>query len=203
MSPTFHSLTCSRIIRRTGNFKIVAAFGVALLSLGTGLLIHFRQPGTHVGYLVMCQLVIAMAAGMLTIAQLMALLSPANATAPGEAKPSVALLMSLSSLSQKTGAAIGLCIAGGIWTNQFVDALRDRLPEALKSPAEPIYGSVVVQLAAIPGSLTKIAIDGAYGDMQRKLTITATSVLVLCFDAVAMWRNAKLTGVTEMKGLIV
>lgn len=190
------------MIRQSGGFKWVAFAGTCLLALGVGLLIHFRQPGTDIGYIVMCQLFIGFGGGIITIAQYLALLTPSTGEEHGS-NPSVAVLLSLSALFQKIGAAIGLCIAGGMWTNEFVDALRKRLPDASKPQAEQIYGSLVYQLMALKNPATKDAVLGAYDDMQRKLMITATAVLALAFVGLAVWKDVKALNNQEKKGVVV
>jgi hypothetical protein len=175
------------------------------MTLGVGLLIHFRKPGVDVGYIVMCQLLIGFGGGIITIAQYLALLAPSVGKKQNTQR-SVAVLLSLSSLFSKIGAAIGLCIAGGIWTNEFLDSLTKRLPDAYKSQAEQIYGSLVYQLLALENPLTKDAVLGAYDDMQRKLTITATAMYALAFVGLALWQDVKLEeveGDEEKKGVVI
>lgn len=57
-------------IRITGKFKWLAVyFGVPVTMLGAGLMIQFRQPDVNIGYIVMCQIFIAVAGGTLVICQ--------------------------------------------------------------------------------------------------------------------------------------
>ncbi|CZR65584.1 related to major facilitator MirA [Phialocephala subalpina] len=190
------------LVHFTGEFKKLALAGVSLMTLGIGLLVHFRHPRTDVGYLVMCQLFVAIAGGMLNIAQYMALLVR-SATKGHVTSPSVALLLSLSFLSQRIGAAISLCIAGSVWTHHFLGALKNRLPDALKAQAEMIYASIVVQLQQPRGTPIRDAIDLTYEDIQLKLTITGTAVMALAIASIMLWRNIKVTEVNEKKGLVV
>ncbi|KAH7395987.1 MFS general substrate transporter, partial [Cadophora sp. MPI-SDFR-AT-0126] len=190
------------VVRQTGSFKWVAFAATCLTTLGVGLLIHFRQPGTDIGYIVMCQLFIGFGGGIITVAQYLALLAP-SVGKERDNKLSVAILISVSALFQKIGAAIGLCIAGGIWTNEFIDALRKRLPEAAKSQAEQIYGSLIYQLMALQNPATRDAVLGAYDDMQQKLTITATAILALAFLGVSIWKDVKVTEDDEKKGVVI
>jgi len=60
------SFTAGILIARTGRFKAQALFfGVPVMILGAGLMIHFRQPGVNIGLVVMCQVLIALAGGTL------------------------------------------------------------------------------------------------------------------------------------------
>jgi hypothetical protein len=60
------SFAAGILIARTGRFKAQALFfGVPVMILGAGLMIHFRQPGVNIGLVVMCQVLIALAGGTL------------------------------------------------------------------------------------------------------------------------------------------
>merc|ERR1711939_1244087 len=65
----FWSLVLGVCIRFNGRIKWYAlCFGVPLTILGVGLMIHFRQPGVHIGYIVMCQIFVAFGGGTLGLA---------------------------------------------------------------------------------------------------------------------------------------
>jgi hypothetical protein len=54
----------------TGKFKWIALyFGVPFTMLGVGLMILFRQPNQHVGWVIMCQVFIAFAGGACVITE--------------------------------------------------------------------------------------------------------------------------------------
>jgi MFS family permease len=68
----FWSVILAIIIRVLGRFKYLALSMLALLMLGVGLMIHFRQSGISIGYVVMCQIFIAFGGGSLVICEEMA-----------------------------------------------------------------------------------------------------------------------------------
>jgi hypothetical protein len=60
------SFAAGIVIARTGRFKAQALFfGIPVTLLGAGLMIHWRQPGVNIGYIIMCQVFIACAGGTL------------------------------------------------------------------------------------------------------------------------------------------
>ena len=65
----FSGLIFGYLIRVTGRFKWVALFyALPLMTLGVGLLIHFRQPDSDIGYVIMTQIFIAFAGGPIVLA---------------------------------------------------------------------------------------------------------------------------------------
>jgi hypothetical protein len=60
------SFAAGVLIARTGRFKAQALFfGVPITLLGAGLMINFRQPGVNIGFVILCQILIAFAGGTL------------------------------------------------------------------------------------------------------------------------------------------
>jgi nitrate/nitrite transporter NarK len=49
------------LIRWTGRFKWILWVCIPLYILGLGLMIHFRQPGGYIGYIVMCEVFFSVA----------------------------------------------------------------------------------------------------------------------------------------------
>ena len=65
----FAGLVFGYLIRKTKRFKWVALFyALPLMILGVGLLIHFRQPESDIGYVIMTQVFIAFAGGPIVLA---------------------------------------------------------------------------------------------------------------------------------------
>jgi hypothetical protein len=106
----FWALLVGVFIRWTGRFKYLAlVFGVPLTILGTGLMIHFRQPDQNVGYLIMCQIFIAFAGGTLVICEQMAVMAAAS-------HQQVAVVLAIEGMFSSVGGAVGSTIAAAIWT---------------------------------------------------------------------------------------
>ncbi|KAL4923191.1 putative siderochrome-iron transporter [Aspergillus undulatus] len=172
-------------IRWSKHFKYACLFfGLPLLLLGAGLMIHFRGEDHGIGYIVMCQIFIAFGGGTLVIGEDMAVMASAD-------REGVPMMLALLGLFSSLGGAIGQAVGAAIYNNSFVDALRSRLPDDLKSMAEQISaGGYTLQQSDYPvGSAGRDAINYAWGRSQMYGSIAATCLLILGFPAIAVWRN--------------
>lgn len=102
------SLVIGVAVRWSGRFKWITFVCVPLQMLGTGLMIHFRQPGVDIGYVVMCQVFIAFSGGTLVICEQLAAMAVAG-------PEKVASVLALLGLFGAIGSAVGQAIAGAIW----------------------------------------------------------------------------------------
>src|SRR4051794_21733404 len=104
----FHSLTSHpRLIHFTGDFKYTSFAGMPFVVLGTALLIHFRTPSTHVGLLVMCQVMMGIGTGIFaTCAQLAIMASVTH--------QELAIAVALWGMFGSIGSSIGTSIAGAL-----------------------------------------------------------------------------------------
>ncbi|KAI0104251.1 siderochrome-iron transporter MirB [Nemania sp. FL0031] len=181
-------------IRWSGTYKWTAIIGgVPFATLGTVLLIHFRTPGTHVGYLVMCQLFNGISSEIWTLTAQLAIM--ANVT-----HQEIAAALALWSLFGSIGSSIGFAIAGALWTNILPAKLYEFLPDDAKDQVATIYGSIDVQLSYPMGSPIRDAIIAAYGDVQRKMVIAGAAFLPLCLICLLMWKNINVKALEETRG---
>lgn len=174
-------------VRYTQHFKWACfAFGLPLLLLGSGLMIHFRGTNSAIGYLIMCQIFIAFGGGTIVIGDDMAVMACAD-------HDGVPMMLSLLGLSSSVGGAIGSAITAAIYANTFPDALRKALPAETASQWSTIYqGGYLVQTNATlypVGSATRDAIDYAWGVNQRDTCILSAVILILGFPAIGIWKN--------------
>ncbi len=70
----FWGIVVGLLIPATGRFKWLAYCAVPLQLLGTGLMIHFRQPHHSIGYVIMCQIFIAIGGGTIVVCQQVAIM---------------------------------------------------------------------------------------------------------------------------------
>ncbi|KAI5820894.1 siderophore iron transporter-like protein [Pyronema omphalodes] len=193
----FFAVIVGLFIKWTRQFKYLTLFfAVPLYVMATGLMIHFRQSHTSIGYVVMCQIFIAFAGGTLVICEQLAIM----AASPHE---NVAAVLAFIGLFSAIGGGIGAGVSGAIWTSTLPKQLLQRLPEHMKADYMTIYSSLPVQLSYAWGSPERNAIIDAYAATQRIMVIAATAVMVFSFVWVAMWRNIKLDEVKSSKGLLV
>jgi MFS family permease len=197
MGSCFWAIVVGILIRYTGRFKWIALyFGVPLNILGVGLMAAFRQPGVNIGYIVMCQIFVAFAGGALVICEQMAAMAAVS-------HQYVAVVLAIEAMFASIGGAIGLTVAGAIWTGVFPYRLAEYLPADLKDQAMTIYGDMTVQKSYPDGSAARDAITAAYGDAQKMMLIGGTCILGLGIVCVAVWRDIKVKDFKQVKGNVV
>ncbi|KAI9929433.1 hypothetical protein ASPWEDRAFT_51976 [Aspergillus wentii DTO 134E9] len=172
------------IVYITKQFKYTCLFfGMPLILLGAGLMIHFRVPDGNIGYIVMCQIFIAFAGGTMVIGADMAVMSAAD-------REGVPMMLSMIGLFSSLGGAIGSAVAAAIFTNTFPSALHNALPAGDKSDYMRIYqGGYIAQLDYPVGSPIRTAIMSAYGTYMKYGCISAVAVMSLGIPCIAAWRN--------------
>jgi hypothetical protein len=189
----FWAIVVGYLIRVTDRFRWLAWCAVPIQILGGGLMIHFRQPDTPIGYVVMCQIFIAVGGGTLVICEQMAVMSVAR-------HGDIAALLALLYLASSIGGAIGSAVSGAIWQNTVYDQLLQRLPADTLEMAADIYADIEMQLSFPVGDPTRDAIMAAYGEAQRRMCIAGTAVLAVAIVAVAIWKDIKVSTVKQNKG---
>ncbi|KAG8412326.1 hypothetical protein J3458_014510 [Metarhizium acridum] len=193
MGSCFWALVVGVIVRWSGRFKWLAFyFGVPLMILGIALMIQFRQPGVDVGYVVMCQVLIAVAGGTLVICEQMAVMAAVS-------HQNVAVALAMLSMFTSIGGAIGSSVSGAIWNGIFPSKVAEYLPPDTKDQAALIVGNLSKQLEYPWGSPAREAIMAAYGDAQRVMLSSATAFVCLSIVAVAVWRDIKVKDFNKVK----
>lgn len=114
-----------RFISRTGAVKWAAIGGIPFVVLGTVLLVEFRKPSTHVGLLVLFQILNGIGDGIWTPVAQLAVMS----SVPHQ---QVAVGLALYGLFGSIGSAVGNAIAGAIWNNVLPQKLEEFLPADVK-----------------------------------------------------------------------
>ncbi|KAJ5287905.1 siderochrome-iron transporter [Penicillium angulare] len=180
----FWSVVMGLYIYKTKHFKWAClCFGVPLMMLGSGLMIHFRGSEYAIGYIIMCQIFIAFAGGTLVIGNDMAAMAGAD-------RESVPMTLTLISLFNNVGSAIGYAVCAAIYNNTFLTALRQRLPADQQSNAEMLmtYG-METQITYPVGSPVREACAYAWGYSQKYNCIASTCLMILAFPAILLWKN--------------
>ncbi|EER27099.1 siderophore iron transporter, putative [Coccidioides posadasii C735 delta SOWgp] len=189
------SLATGAIIRATGRFKYLALAAIPLQMIGVSLMIRFRKPGTDIGFIILCQVLIALSGGTMVICEQIAIMA---AVSHGE----VAVALALLGLFSSVGSAIGQTIAGAIWTHTIPQYLQMYLPESAKWKAMEIYDSLEEQLSYPMDSPERQAIMSAYEVSQRRMLIVGLCVLPLAMVWILMWRDIQLKNVKRAKGTV-
>ncbi|KAI0547188.1 MFS general substrate transporter [Xylaria curta] len=188
------------IVSRTGSVKWTAIAGIPFVVLGTVLLVEFRKPSTHVGLLVLFQILNGIGDGIWTPVGQLAVM----ASVPHQ---QIAVGVALYGLFGSIGSAIGNAVAGAIWNNVLPQKLEEFLPGDVKNRTAEIFGSIEIQQSYPFGTPERDAIVAACGDVQRKLVIAGSAFLPLAVIFIFVWKNInvrKLEAVhgTQTKGTI-
>lgn len=175
-------------VRRTNRFKWLALYiGVPLYLLGTAMMIRFRSLATNdIGYIIVCQVLVAIAGGTLVITLEMAVM----AVSPSHG---IAGVLAFLGLFSSLGAGVGQAVSGAIYSGTLPWALERFLPEELKSKAAQIAGSLVKQLEYPMGTPERAAIIEAVSYTQKRLAIAGTMVMLVGFVWVSMWKDVKVS----------
>ncbi|EAW11109.1 siderophore iron transporter [Aspergillus clavatus NRRL 1] len=110
------------LIRTTGHFKWLLLCAVPLYMLAVGLMIHFRSPGNNIGYIIMCEVFMALGDGTIILVMQVAVMAASK-------HDGYAAMLALLSLFGNLSGAVGNSISGAIWTNSLPAKLRELLPE--------------------------------------------------------------------------
>ncbi|CAG8020304.1 unnamed protein product [Penicillium salamii] len=171
-------------IRQTKHFKYACLFfALPLMILGSGLMVHFRGSDDGIGYIVMCQIFIAFAGGMLVIGQDMAVMAEAD-------HDGVPMMLSILGLFASLGGAAGNTVASAIYANVFPGTLVANLPAEAQADWVDIYvGGYLVQMTYPMGSEIRNAVNLAWGETQKFSCIATTAVVALGLPCIFIWRN--------------
>lgn len=183
------------LIRYTGRFKWLLLCAVPLYALGVGLMIHFRHPHTKIGYIIMCQVFIAVGGSTLGLCQLIAVLAIAE-------HGDVAAVLAMLGLFGYMGGAVGNSISGAIWTNTLPKALERLLPKTAQDDARAIFDDLSKQLSYPMGSPVRDAIIQAYALAQSRILLTGTLIMVLAFVCVLFIKNIKVSEIKQVNGTL-
>ncbi|KAJ3494588.1 hypothetical protein NLG97_g3980 [Lecanicillium saksenae] len=170
------------LVRYYGYYKWPSVSMTPFAVLGTALLIHFRNPSSHVGLLVMCQLFSGIYSGVWAATSQLSVMANVS-------HQETAVALALWGLFGSIGAAIGQAIAGGIWTNVLPQQLVKNLPDDLKPLAGEIFADITKQLSYPMGSPGRDAIIASYGHVQRIFVIVGCCFLPLAISCLFLWKN--------------
>ncbi|OBT39235.1 hypothetical protein VE00_09926 [Pseudogymnoascus sp. WSF 3629] len=194
---TVFSLVAGWVINWSGRYKYVNLFlGLPSTILGLGLMYYFSTPGWHYGYFIFTQVLLSIGHAFIIICDEVAAMAAVS-------HQYVAVVLAMEGLFSSIGGGIGSTLSAAIWASAFPEALANHLPAKDLSNIENIYSSVTTQLSFPIGSDTRIAIQDAYGDAQRKLLIPGIAVWIIGIVAVLAWRDVNLKNIKQVKGNVI
>jgi hypothetical protein len=157
---------------------------------------YFRRVDSDIGYIVLCQILLSISAGIVIICDEIAALSSV-------AHQHIAVILATLGLFGSVGGAVGSTVTSAIWQNVFPKALSVYLPAEELPNLLLIYADINMQLSYAMGSPARIAIQRAYSDAQKDMVIAATAVWALGLAAVFAWRNINVSTSKQLRGHVV
>ncbi|KAL4938513.1 hypothetical protein BDV06DRAFT_52521 [Aspergillus oleicola] len=182
------------LIKKTSRFRWLLLWAVPLYIIGVSLVIYFRKPGWSVGYLIMCQVLIAFGGSTMISCQQVAVSAASDHN-------NIASALAFLGVFGSMGGAVGSSISGAIWTNTLPEALKRLLPESAKADWRIIYESLDTQLSYPLGSLVRNAIAFAYAETQTKMLFAGTAIMASALVWMFLIRDIKLSK-DQSKGVV-
>ncbi|CAO1638368.1 unnamed protein product [Parajaminaea phylloscopi] len=186
---------CGYLLRRTCRFRWMLWCAVPIYMLFEGLLIYFRREGTSIGYIIMCQVFMAISGGSIIICGQVAV---ASIAAHQDAASALAMLNVFGTI----GVALGSSISGAIWTNLMPKYLVEYLPAETTDIWADIYASLDVQLSYPIGDATRSAIIHAYESTQTWMLTAGTLIMALAVVFMFLVRDVRLDR-EQVKGVVL
>lgn len=192
------NITTGVVITYTGRYKPISLYvAIPLIVLGTGLLVHFREPTQYLGYIAMCNIFVNFGFGILMITVEIGILAAASA------QQYFAITIALLNLFTYIGNAVGFTISSAIWQGTLPEKLAVHLPAEAQGNLTTIFGDITEQLSYEWNSPIRLAIQYAYGDSWRLLLITGTCLWAVGLAATLVWKDMNVKGVKQNKGYVV
>ncbi|KAG8672853.1 hypothetical protein FPOAC2_06265 [Fusarium poae] len=182
-------------MHKTGRFKWLLCIGIPLYIFAQGLMIHFRQPGQSIGYLVMCEVFISIAGATFILCMQVGILAAVE-------HQYVATALATLSVTGNIGAAVGGTISAAIWTNTFEAKLSEYLPASAQENAALIAGDLDSQLSYEMGSPERLAIQKAYGYGQARMLGAGTGIMAIALVSLFLIKNYDLRKIKQTKGTV-
>ncbi|KAI1343243.1 major facilitator superfamily domain-containing protein [Xylariaceae sp. FL0016] len=197
MGSTFWAIVFGAFIRWNGRLKWPAVFfGVPMTILGVGLMIHFRQPDVNIGYIVMCQIFIAVGGGTLVICEQMTVMAVSR-------HEDIPAILAMEGMVAAMGQSIGSTIAAAMWTGIMPGKLRKYLPASAQGDLATIYSDITVQSSYPIGSPTRDGINQAYAATQKLMLIAATSMYSITWVSTMMWESINVKTIEQFTGAVM
>ncbi|KAI1253319.1 hypothetical protein MGN70_005527 [Eutypa lata] len=193
----FWSFVVGIVIHYWGRLRPLASFfGVPMTILGVALMIHFRQPGINIGFIVMCQIFVAFGGGTLVICEQMTVMAVSE-------HQNIPAVLAVEGLVANVGGAIGLSIASAMWQGIFPVKLAEYLPASEQANLAAIYGDITTQTSYAVGTEARDAINRSYGETQKLMLIAATCMYSITWASTFMWQNINVKKIKHFDGVVL
>ncbi|KAL1303078.1 hypothetical protein AAFC00_006522 [Neodothiora populina] len=158
------------IISRSRSYKWTVVVACLVRTVGFGLMVHLRGANNSDAELFIVQAIQGIGSGVIQIV----CLTIAQVVVPHAEMAQVSALVMLAIC---LGSGLGSTTAGGIYTNNFKEALRNRMGDkASPQTIEAIYNSILASDLPAWGTAERTATNLAYSDIMRYISITALAI---------------------------
>lgn len=180
------------VVHKVRRLKPFVCAGGAVFVLAYGLLYRFRggHSDAEIAGVIGAEVVLGIAGGLVYF--------PAQAALQTVVKHEhVAIVTALFTACFQVGAGIGNALSGAIWTNTMPTKLRTGLEGAgianATALAKDVYGNPVAWIKKYPvGTPERMAVEGAYRDVQRLICIAGMCITALLFILTWGLKNPRL-----------
>ncbi|CAH0022201.1 unnamed protein product [Clonostachys rhizophaga] len=176
-------IAAGALIRTTSHYKWIALYiGSPLQILATGLMYHFSGTGSPTGLIVMAQVFLSLADGLIYLTSEVAVLAVID-------HEHIAVVLAVYNMVTSIFQAVGATISAAIWTKVFPSYLTKNLPDSAQPQLENIYSSIYSQLSFDKGGAERLAIEQSYSQAMRNLFSAALCLTVIGLVATLFWRD--------------
>ncbi|KAH8658408.1 MFS general substrate transporter [Xylariales sp. PMI_506] len=193
---TIWAVVVGYLIKTSDRYKWIAWIALPIHIVGGVALILCRRPNVHVGLLIFAQILLTVGGSTLIICGQMAAMAACT-------HQDLAPVMAVLSLASYVGSAAGNSLSGAIWNSTLPTVLAERLPDLSPAELKELCSDLTKQLSYPMGSATRDAIIAAYSTAQLKMCLAGTLISLLLVVSVAMWRDAKVSAIKQVKGNVV
>lgn len=174
------------LIKTSSRYKWIALYaGSPLQILAMGLMYHFSRADSPVGLIVMAQIFLSVADGLIYLTSEVAVLAVIE-------HEHIAVVLAAYNMITSLFRAVGSTISAGIWTNVFPKYLARYLPESAQPQIADIYSSIYTQLSFEQGTPEREAIAKSYSLATQDLFIAGLCLTVIGIVSTAVWKNVNL-----------
>ncbi|GME72952.1 unnamed protein product [Ambrosiozyma monospora] len=144
---------------------------------------HFSIHQDHVGLMIMSQIFISFGGGTLILGYEMAVMAASDLDG-------IPMMLSIVYLFASVGMALGGAVSTAVYNNTFLTSLINHLPaEFVTQAADLFLGGYTAQMMYPPSDPVRDAINFAWGDYQKKTSISAICSLIIAIPGIIIWKN--------------
>ncbi|GAA6006045.1 hypothetical protein JCM10207_007324 [Rhodosporidiobolus poonsookiae] len=179
------AILAGSLAKVTNRYKWIGIAGVLIHALGVWLMMRSRDLNGSTFELVASQVIGGVGGGFTTIAVQIGCQSVVGHT-------DVAIATAIFLTITQIGGAVGGSIAGAVWSTTLPSRLKFHLPLEDHHHIDQIIASLPYALSFPAESVTRLAINRAYVDVQKVLNLLAMAMLAPALISMCVMKNVNL-----------